>query len=163
MSSPDIPRLLEETAELAEKERDAERSYVRPRAPESPSQVYSLRIPVERLEQLRQLAEARNEAPTTMMRRWVLERLDRELARAVRREPVARFDELFDPRSVHELEDLLESMAASREYVVRDSLTEKLKELHTQLYATLEAFVEIASGRPLSYKQDEEATEARAS
>lgn len=42
------------------------------------SQVYSVRIPVDRLEDLRQLAVARNEAPTALMRRWVLERLDAE-------------------------------------------------------------------------------------
>ncbi|MDP8928576.1 MAG: hypothetical protein M3O70_08395 [Actinomycetota bacterium] len=161
MSNADIPRLLQEEAELAEKERHVERSYVRPRAPESPSQVYSLRIPVERLEQLRQLAAARDEAPTTMMRRWVLERLDRELARAIRREPAARFDELFDQQSVRALESIFEAAAASRDYVVRDSLTEKVKELHRQLYATLESFAEMGSIRQVADKQDDEERQER--
>lgn len=42
------------------------------------SQVYSLRIPAERLAQLRHVADARGEAPTALLRRWVLERLDQE-------------------------------------------------------------------------------------
>lgn len=44
-----------------------------------PSQVYSVRIPVERIEQLRQLAEARQETPSGLLRRWVLERLALEV------------------------------------------------------------------------------------
>jgi hypothetical protein len=43
-----------------------------------PSQVYSLRVPVERLEQLRRLAEQRGVAPTALLRQFVLERLDQE-------------------------------------------------------------------------------------
>ncbi|HWL37458.1 MAG TPA: hypothetical protein VNQ77_14835 [Frankiaceae bacterium] len=42
------------------------------------SQVYSIRIPVDRLEDLRALAAARGEAPTALMREWVLERLAAE-------------------------------------------------------------------------------------
>lgn len=45
----------------------------------SPSQVYSIRVPVERLEQMRSLASARGLAPTAMMRQWVLARLDEEI------------------------------------------------------------------------------------
>ncbi|HMD94027.1 MAG TPA: hypothetical protein VKG80_15465 [Trebonia sp.] len=44
-----------------------------------PSQVYSIRVPVDRLEQVRRLASERNIAPTTMLRQWVLAQLDREL------------------------------------------------------------------------------------
>src|SRR4051812_9127246 len=44
------------------------------------SQVYSVRIPVERLEQLRRLAEERGERPTTLLRQFVMDRLDQELA-----------------------------------------------------------------------------------
>ncbi|HEX5495347.1 MAG TPA: hypothetical protein VFX70_12315 [Mycobacteriales bacterium] len=43
-----------------------------------PSQVYSLRIPVRRLEELRSLAEEQDVEPSVLMRRWVLERLDEE-------------------------------------------------------------------------------------
>ena len=44
------------------------------------SQVYSVRIPVERLEQLRTLAEQRGVRPTALLREFVLERLDAEMA-----------------------------------------------------------------------------------
>lgn len=43
------------------------------------SQVYSVRIPVDRIEQLRLLAQARGTQPTAMIRDWVLARLDAEL------------------------------------------------------------------------------------
>lgn len=146
MSESDVARLLDEEAELAEKHRDVERSYVRARPAASPSQVYSLRIPVERLEQLRNLAERHHEAPTAMMRRWVLERLERELARAVRREPPVRSDELVDPETITGLKQLLEHIAATSERPVDDTLTDSLRKLHRQLYATLEAFAETAAG-----------------
>ncbi len=47
----------------------------------APSQVYSIRVPVDRLEQVRRLASERNVAPTTMLRQWVLTQLDHELGR----------------------------------------------------------------------------------
>jgi hypothetical protein len=47
-----------------------------PAPPRQPSQVYSLRIPVEKLELLRQVAAEHNEVPSALMRRWVLERLE---------------------------------------------------------------------------------------
>ena len=47
-----------------------------PAPPRQPSQVYSLRIPVEKLDFLRRVAAEHNELPTALMRRWVLERLD---------------------------------------------------------------------------------------
>lgn len=47
------------------------------------SQVYAIRIPVSRLREIRLLAEARGEQPTSLLREWVLERLDSELAIAV--------------------------------------------------------------------------------
>jgi len=40
--------------------------------------VYSLRIPVDRLEQLRRLAAEKHMTPSALMRAWVLERLDAE-------------------------------------------------------------------------------------
>ena len=46
-----------------------------------PSQVYALRIPVSRLAAIRWLADRRDEQPTALLREWVLERLDEELAR----------------------------------------------------------------------------------
>ena len=42
----------------------------------SPAAVYSVRIPVERIEELRQLAAALNVQPTALIRTWVLAQLD---------------------------------------------------------------------------------------
>ena len=73
---------------------EEERPYVRPQPPRVPAQVYSVRIPVDRIEELRQLAQVRCVQPTTLMRQWVLDRLDHE--RAPRRETtvVVRYEEL---------------------------------------------------------------------
>lgn len=43
-------------------------------------QVYSIRVPVDRLEQVRVLAKGRGVKPTIMLRGWILERLDIETA-----------------------------------------------------------------------------------
>lgn len=48
------------------------------RQAKDPAQVYSIRVPVAQLEQLRRLAEARDETPSGLMRRWVVERLTLE-------------------------------------------------------------------------------------
>jgi hypothetical protein len=58
-------------------EEDGQR-YHRPRPPKEPSQVYSVRIPVDRLEQLRRVAEQRRLPPSALLRDWVVERLDTE-------------------------------------------------------------------------------------
>lgn len=47
-----------------------------PVPPREPSQVYSVRIPVGKLEILRQVAAEWNEAPSALIRRWVLERIE---------------------------------------------------------------------------------------
>ncbi len=67
----DVDRVEDEDA----LEDDAQ-EYRRPRPPKEPSQVYSVRIPVERLEQLRQAAERRRVTPSALLREWVVERLD---------------------------------------------------------------------------------------
>lgn len=43
------------------------------------SQVYPVRLPVARIEQIRKLAASRGEKPTAMIREWVLARLDQEI------------------------------------------------------------------------------------
>ena len=58
-----------DTVDVAERAQEARRTR---------SQVYSIRVPVERLEQLRQLAKDRGVAPTAMLRDWVLRQLDIE-------------------------------------------------------------------------------------
>ena len=59
-----------------------ERRYVRARRPEAPAQVYSVRIPVDRLEDVRRTAEREGMQPSSMLREWILERLDREAIRS---------------------------------------------------------------------------------
>lgn len=80
MTHQNIADLLAEEAEQAEQHRDDELTpgYRRARPSREPAQVYSLRIPVERLEQLRSLAADRHMTPSALMRAWVLERLDVE-------------------------------------------------------------------------------------
>lgn len=55
----------------------------RGRPPRKPAQVYSLRMPVEWLEQLRRAAEQAGVSPSALMREWVLERLTGEARDAV--------------------------------------------------------------------------------
>lgn len=75
----DIGKLLAEEAEAAEEHRDDDIPLVRSRRPaKEPAQVYSLRIPVEKLAELRRLAEERHLTPSALMRSWVLERLEQE-------------------------------------------------------------------------------------
>jgi hypothetical protein len=79
MADKTISEVLAEAAEEAEAGRDAQATYVRSkRSARDPSQVYSLRVPVRRLEELRRLAEDEGVEPSVLMRRWVLERLDEE-------------------------------------------------------------------------------------
>lgn len=73
----------EAEAELEAQDADAEKAPAPVRARKQASdasQVYSVRIPVEQLGKLRKLADARQENPSSMLRRWVLERLEVELA-----------------------------------------------------------------------------------
>jgi hypothetical protein len=49
------------------------------RQPAEASQVYTVRIPAARLEELRAVAERLGEPPSALLRRWALERLSEEL------------------------------------------------------------------------------------
>jgi len=62
--------------ELDDANEAADTVYVRPKAPRSPAQVYSVRIPVDRIEELRVVAERQGKLPTALIREWVIERLD---------------------------------------------------------------------------------------
>jgi aryl-alcohol dehydrogenase-like predicted oxidoreductase len=74
-----ISDVLAKEAEEAEQRRDEPTRLVRRARPaREPAQVYSVRMPVDRIEQLRQVAERMGVSPTTLMRAWVLERLDNE-------------------------------------------------------------------------------------
>lgn len=71
---------LEEKGELDDLPFTRLRRYAK-----EPSQVYAIRIPATRLSEIRWLADTRKEQPTALLREWVLERLDDELAHAGRR------------------------------------------------------------------------------
>jgi hypothetical protein len=77
--SENISDLLAREAEEAEQRADQPTHLVRRARPaREPAQVYSVRMPVDRIEQLRLVAERAGVSPTALMREWVLERLDNE-------------------------------------------------------------------------------------
>jgi hypothetical protein len=81
--SKEIAGSLAAEAEEAERhanEADHGPSYRRKHPPRDPAQVYSLRIPVAQIEELRQLAADKGVTPSALMREWVLERMAAEKA-----------------------------------------------------------------------------------
>lgn len=70
----DLHNKLAAEAEHAEATRDADLPYQRRRPRRS--SVYGLRLPDERIDQLRRLAEARGVEPSALVRQWVTENLD---------------------------------------------------------------------------------------
>ncbi len=86
----------------------------RPRRPADASQVYSLRLPAEAIAQLRALAQELDEPPTTLLRRFVLERLHEEQgSRHAREHDVV--DDVLDELAVvlrHRLEEHLAGVTA---------------------------------------------------
>jgi hypothetical protein len=78
MKRKNIAEVLAEEAEHAEQHRDDELApgYRRARPPREPAQVYSLRVPVNRLGQLRRLTAEKHMTPSALMRSWVLKQLD---------------------------------------------------------------------------------------
>lgn len=89
MNETDISRMLEQEAERFEREKDksASRTYVTPRPAIEPSQVYSVRLPVSRLEELRTLAAREGKQPSSMIRDWILQRLEVELSQETKPNP----------------------------------------------------------------------------
>lgn len=65
---------IADEAEHAQATRDADLAYRRRRP--SRSSVYGLRLPDERIAQLRRLAAARGVEPSVLARQWVLDQLD---------------------------------------------------------------------------------------
>jgi hypothetical protein len=76
MMSPDeeLKDKIAAEAEHAEATREVDLAYRRRRP--ARSSVYGLRLPSERIEQLRRLAEARGVEPSVLVRQWVIEHLD---------------------------------------------------------------------------------------
>ena len=113
MTTRDVRELLDEEGAAAEEMTDVETPMVRNRTnAKDPSQVYSLRLPVDRIEEVRQLAVSQSLAPTALLRRWILERLDVELERRqmMKTEPIyaTTREELGDL-----VKELLESFIAT--------------------------------------------------
>jgi hypothetical protein len=79
----DDRKKFEEFAELAgrRKEHQLHRLGQRSKLEGQVGQVYSIPIPVVRIAELEYVATARGEAPRSMLRHWVLERLDDEAPR----------------------------------------------------------------------------------
>ena len=73
-----VSDVLAAEAARMEAETGTERTFVQIPPPREPSQVYSVRIPVARIEELRKIAAACGQAPSALLREWVLERLDIE-------------------------------------------------------------------------------------
>lgn len=82
----DIRKTLEEVGDLAERTKEQRlRRFGRPPKPEGEvGQVYSIRIPVAQIAELEEVAAARGEPPRTMLREWVLERLEDEARKTKR-------------------------------------------------------------------------------
>lgn len=100
-----------------------------PRASRRPrSQVYSIRVPVERLEQVRAIAKERGIAPTAMLRDWVLQQLDAEVAKASSKDHAAERPSKDGQHS----EERLEAVCAQLE-----AMTQTMLSTVTQLATTL--------------------------
>lgn len=77
MGDDDLAARLAAAVADVERDPDTEPNWVRHREPsKSPTAVYSVRIPVERIEELRELAASRGVQPTALIRAWVLAQLD---------------------------------------------------------------------------------------
>jgi predicted transcriptional regulator len=76
MTSPnrELREKIAAEAGHAEATRDASLRYRRRRP--GRSSVYGLRLPDERIEQLRRLAQARGTEPSALVRQWVIDHLD---------------------------------------------------------------------------------------
>lgn len=82
--------LADEATEAEARQDEPPVRMQRARANGEASQVYTVRMPAERLAELRAVAEQSGEQPSTLMRRWVLERLDAERARQPELDDVRR-------------------------------------------------------------------------
>lgn len=77
MADKELLGRIAAAVEDAEATPDEELEWTRHREPaKSPTAVYSVRIPVDRIEELRQLAADRDVQPTALIRAWVLAQLD---------------------------------------------------------------------------------------
>jgi hypothetical protein len=107
--------------------------------------VYSIRVPVERLEQVRRLASERNIAPTTMLRQWVLTQLDAELGIQASGSPPHRADNAPGKRDPRGTARQRQDSGAER----LEAATTALVEVAANLTKTLTIFADVlAQGNP---------------
>ncbi len=66
-------------AEAREQEEEREAVYRRPQRPRDPAQVYSVRVPADRLEQLREIAQRDGVSTSALVRRLVIDGIERRL------------------------------------------------------------------------------------
>ncbi len=77
MTDKELADRITAAVEDAEATSDDELDWRRHQEPaKNPTAVYSVRIPVDRIEELRQLAAERGVQPTVLSRNWVLAQLD---------------------------------------------------------------------------------------
>lgn len=79
MSTKNIQEVLAEEAEAVEAGLDEpypKAHRIRRRRSDDPAQVFSVRIPTSRMEELRKLAAEQHTTPGALIRRWVLDRLE---------------------------------------------------------------------------------------
>ncbi len=77
MADKELADRIAAAVEDAEVTSDDELDWKRHQEPaKNPAAVYSVRIPVDRIEELRRLAEDRGVPPTALIRTWVLAQLD---------------------------------------------------------------------------------------
>jgi hypothetical protein len=68
---------LAEAATQIEATSDEDLTWIKHKNPPTePTAVYSVRLPADRIDELRALAEARGTRPTSLLRAWALEKLD---------------------------------------------------------------------------------------
>jgi len=67
-------------AEAREEEEEKEAVYRRPQQPRDPAQVYSVRVPADRLGQLREIAQREGLSTSTLVRHLVIDGIERRLS-----------------------------------------------------------------------------------
>ena len=80
MSGDEVRRMLEGEAAQAEERRDEAPGVMFRARTAAPSNVYTLRMPADRIAELQEVATEQHEQPSVLVRRWVLERLASERA-----------------------------------------------------------------------------------
>ncbi|MGH3544851.1 MAG: hypothetical protein ACRDPW_02835 [Mycobacteriales bacterium] len=80
MSSREIRTMLENEVAQAEARRDETPGTMFRARAAAPSNVYTLRMPADRLAELQEMAAEKHEQPSALARQWVMERLAVERA-----------------------------------------------------------------------------------